>query len=144
MEKCGRALVAPLITTSTLFVICCSGDKRSGAGATTGHSILHYLPDSLADQLREARRAAAARSELDEMTLLPAWRRYSGQLYEAAGRTIRRAIEEEANIVILSGGYGVLLADEPIGLYERRFRRADWPKDLLEKVLVNFVATSSL
>lgn len=129
---------------STLFVICCSWAKNRGSSATGGHSILAYLPDSLAGHLRNARRAVAARSELDEGTLLPAWRRYCGQLYQAAGPIIARAIEADVNIVILSGGYGIVLADEPIGFYNRRFRCSDWPDGLLETVLLKFVERQGL
>lgn len=40
-----------------------------------------------------------------------------------------------ARIVIISGGYGLLLADEPIGMYDRKFALPDWPRGLLEDCL---------
>src|SRR5438445_537829 len=35
----------------------------------------------------------------------------------------------------ISGAYGLLLADEPIGTYDRHFSLADWPGGLLEGCL---------
>jgi hypothetical protein len=124
---------------STLFVLCCSGSKSADSLVASGPSILDCLPDPLTKGLREARRVVAPLAKLDESTLLPAWRRYSGQLYQAAAQVIGRAVLEDVNVVIVSGGYGLLLADERIGLYDRRFRCNDWPSGLLERVLVAFV-----
>lgn len=41
-----------------------------------------------------------------------------------------------APLVILSGGYGVLLGGEPIGTYDRAFTASDWPRGLLSECLV--------
>jgi hypothetical protein len=68
--------------------------------------------------------------------LLPAWQRYTGTLYATAGTALRQAMEDGSPIVIVSGGYGLLLADEPIGAYNRMFKLADWPRGLLEDCLV--------
>jgi hypothetical protein len=46
--------------------------------------------------------------------------------------------------VIVSGGYEVVLADEPIGFYERPFCRSDWPNQLLEDILVAFTRRKGL
>lgn len=39
-------------------------------------------------------------------------------------------------MIILSGGYGLLHAKEPIGNYNKIMRLADWPAGLLEGLLV--------
>ncbi len=39
-------------------------------------------------------------------------------------------------IVIISGGYGLVLGDECIGWYNRRFSLRDWPPQLLEECLM--------
>jgi hypothetical protein len=72
---------------------------------------------------------------VDERRLMPAWRRYTGGFYTAAGDALTDATARHANIVIISGGYGIVAAHEPIGGYERVFRLADWPPGLLEVLL---------
>ena len=39
---------------------------------------------------------------------------------------------------LLSGGYGVLLAREPIGLYDAMLRTSWWPERVLESVLAGY------
>jgi hypothetical protein len=66
---------------------------------------------------------------------LPAWLRYSGRLYESADGVF----DEEGRdwrLLILSGGYGLVLPDEPIGDYGRRFSLRDWRDSLIERCLV--------
>jgi hypothetical protein len=72
---------------------------------------------------------------VDERQLMPAWRRYTGGFYTTAGDALTDATARHANIVIISGGYGIVTADEPIGGYERVFHLADWPPGLLEDQL---------
>ena len=67
---------------------------------------------------------------------MPAWRRYIGALYTAAAPALEQAVESERPQLILSGGYGLLLANEPIGAYDRAFSASDWPQGLLEDCLV--------
>jgi len=77
---------------------------------------------------------------------------------QAAYRHARPALGEAAaagNVVIISGGYGLADACEPIGWYDKVLRVADWPPGLLESALtarackasmdlvVGFAATSS-
>jgi len=123
----------------TLFVICCSGSKNPGSSSASGPSILDFLTESTAGQLREARLAVASRAKLDESTRMPAWRRYGGGFYGAAASSIGQAIDENLHIAIVSGGYGLLLTDEPIGTYEKVFRCADWPGGLLEHAFAEYV-----
>jgi hypothetical protein len=53
-------------------------------------------------------------------------------------------VHEGTNVVIVSGAYGILLSDEPIGFYDRKFSRLDWPDGLLEEVLLAFVECQNL
>lgn len=120
-----------------LFVIQCSKRKvPGGQPRLAGPSVTDLLDDDLADRLSRARAALRSKSRLDESRLLPAWQRYSGTLYETAGDAIGRAVEEGLPIVIISGGYGLLLADEPIGTYDRKFSLSAWPPRLLQDCLV--------
>jgi hypothetical protein len=99
-------------------------------------SILDLLGPVLGDRLARARREVAAKAGLDETGLLPAWRRYVGTLYQAANERLATAIAAGVPVLIISGGYGLALAEECIGRYERRFSLADWPAGLLEECLV--------
>ena len=128
---------------STLLVIPCSGAKASFLNtAVTGQSILDALPPNLATKMDEARRAVAPRANVDEHTLVPAWQRYDGTLYRAARRCISDLVERgtERHLMILSGGYGLLMDNEPIGMYGAVFRRSSWARGLLEEVLVAYAA----
>src|SRR5207247_2062037 len=71
-------------------------------------------------------------------TFMPAYLRYSGQFYTYASSSIRCALAAGHRVLILSGGYGLLLGDEPIGIYERRFRLSDWPSGLLEGCILEY------
>ena len=133
-----RSSTAPAYTIAnlrqTLFVICCSGSKNSGSSISDGASILDSLRESTANQLRDARFAIVSRAKLDESTRMPAWQRYCGGFYGAAAASIGEAIAENLHMVIISGGYGLLLANESIGMYESVFRSAEWPSGLLQRV----------
>lgn len=128
----------------TLLVICCSKHKAPGSIGPGGPSILDYLPGSVAERLHHARRALAPRAHLDESTLLPAWRLYNGHFFRAATQVLARTVGEPPRVVIVSGGYGLLLADERIGVYDRRFRQSDWPEGVLEEVVLDFVERQGL
>ncbi len=65
-------------------------------------------------------------------------------LYEAARADLAKAISKGLHVIILSGGYGLLLADEPIGLYEARFNPAWWPKGMLENILTVYATRHEL
>jgi hypothetical protein len=82
--------------------------------------------------------------KLDESTLIPAWRRYTGSLYQSAHPALEEAISAGQHMLILSGGYGTALAREPIGYYNRQFNKSDWPIGLLEKVLLHYIQESGL
>jgi hypothetical protein len=137
----SAAPATPALDGRALLVVQCSGSKAQGGERRRDRpSILDLLTPSLADRLRDARRLVAVPAELDERRVLPAWRRYTGHFYTAAGERLARAVQEEIPMVILSGGYGLLLPTEPIGTYRRRLSLRDWPPGLLEECLLAFAS----
>jgi hypothetical protein len=101
-------------------------------------TILQSLPAALANELAQARHNVAARIFINESTLMPAWRRYNGLLYQNAREAIRDLMNAGAHIVILSAGYGAIAATEPIGLYNKVLKPSWWPDRILERVLVAY------
>jgi hypothetical protein len=75
---------------------------------------------------------------------MPAWQRSAGYFYTNADTAIADAVRTAADLVILSGGYGVVQADEPIGWYQRRLRLTDWPPGLLGAELATLAARRQL
>jgi len=125
---------------TTLFIFPCSGSKESGqCGQTQGPSILIQLPPLLGQRLADARTQIRARAHLDETSLIPAWQRYTGSLYQAGRDAIEAALEAGVHMIIVSGGYGLVLAAEPIGYYEAVFKNSWWPGRLLDEVLIKYL-----
>lgn len=134
----GKLHELPYLELSkTLFVLPCSGkktkDRRHLRNDDT--SILDNLPDNLANELRTKRVANAPLAKVDESTLLPAVERYIGYLYQAAGSVFTILLDSGADVLIISGGYGVALAREPIGLYDQKYCESMWPNDLIPRCL---------
>ena len=123
----------------TLLIVPCSGEKRA-TGDTTGRgpSITQRLPPELARELLDARRQAKSWAKVDESRLVPAWQRYSGAFYQAGGQALDQAMKRGAHVIILSGGYGAVLATEPIGNYDAKLSLSRWPNRLLERVLASY------
>jgi hypothetical protein len=122
----------------TLVIIPCSGRKTTGSrvGSSTA-VLLDDLPVELAHRLVLARKAVATQAHLDESTLMPAWRRNAGTLYQTAfpasdGSRLHQSLR---HLLILSGGYGVLRATDAIGTYDLAMREALWPRGLLQTVI---------
>jgi hypothetical protein len=131
---------APIGTEGAAFVIPCSGWKvRGGSSGPGARPVVDLLPDHLAQQLVDARRRLAAAAKLDESLLLPASERYNGWLYQAAEGALQSATKRNRPVIIISGGYGLVMADDLIGWYDRRFSLRDWPRGLLEDCLVELV-----
>jgi hypothetical protein len=117
---------------ATLIIQCAASKKSGGRAAET--SRIEPWPEALI----QARRRVLTTAQADESRLLPAWRRYTGTFYDYAGDALAQAAAV-GNLLILSGGYGLLRADEPIGNYNRLFKLAEWPRGLLERLLVEHV-----
>src|SRR5262249_36750380 len=116
---------------ATLFIFPCSGSKEQRQRLRVqGSSILDDLPPLLSRRLAEARTEIRDRAHVDETSLIPAWQRYTGTLYQAGRDAIKKAVEAGIHMIIVSGGYGLVLAAEPIGYYEAVFKNSWWPDNL--------------
>ncbi len=119
-----------------LIVIPCSGRKRrGGTEGTDGASVVDWLPEELAMELSAARQRNAPSSRLDESRTMPAVERYAGMLFEAAADALERIQEAGAEVVIVSGGYGVVSSGEAIGWYAQPFAERMWPEGLVARCL---------
>lgn len=125
----------------TLFIFPCSGSKECPQQRvrTQGPSILDQLPRSLGQRLIDARLQIRDQAHVDESSLIPALDRYTGSLYQAGRRAIEEALAAGVHMVIVSGGYGLVLAAESIGYYKAVFKNSWWPDRLLEEVLLAFL-----
>jgi hypothetical protein len=127
-------------TEHTTFVISCSGKKvPGGVPGVAAHASVDLLPDGLAERLVTARARIAHRARVDESRLLPAWQRYAGAFYSTAMSAFRSASATNRPMIILSGGYGVLVPNDLIGRYDRMFSLGDWPVGLLQDCLIELV-----
>lgn len=137
-SRSGHTLV-PADLAATLVIVPCAGEKHDHAGVgEPGPSILQSLPAALAQELSAARASVRARAGIDESTLVPAWRRYDGSLYKVGREAIADLLQAGTHIIILSGGYGAVLATEPIGTYDAALKSAWWPDNVLGRVLVAY------
>jgi hypothetical protein len=115
----------------SLLVLACSGRKERG-GRPPGPAGSLAWPQDLAD----ARTRVLAAAGADTAHVLPAWRRYTGTFYQHARPALADAVSA-GHVVIISGGYGIARADEPIGWYDKILHLADWPDGLLESALIS-------
>jgi hypothetical protein len=116
---------------SALIVFSCS--KKKVCGGEIGHEI---APPDWPPALLIARARVRDVAPINNRLVMPAWQRYDGGFYRNAGLTLTNAVSNGANLAILSGGYGVLRADEYIGCYDRKLNPADWPTGVLEEALL--------
>jgi hypothetical protein len=114
----------------SLLVLTCSGRKESGGRPPGPADAVAWPPD-----LRAARTRVLAAAKADTAHVLPAWRRYTGTFYRHARPALADAVAA-GHVVIISGGYGIARADEPIGWYDKVLQLADWPAGLLESALI--------
>ena len=126
--------------SETLFVLACSGRKAAGAFNGDVVSVLDSLPCRLAAELKDQRVTNVSAARVDESSLLPAVERYAGSLYEVGGAAIQALMQLGADALIISGGYGIVLAREPIGMYRQVFHAAMWPNRLVQRCLSAYAA----
>ncbi|RSM59153.1 hypothetical protein DMH03_25095 [Amycolatopsis sp. WAC 01376] len=96
------------------------------------------LPESSTvwpEAMLRARADVLARSKVDDGGLRPAWLRYNGNFYRNVGGALGEAAAS-GRTLILSGGYGLLRADEPISYYDRKLKLGDWPPGVLEDAVL--------
>lgn len=127
----GAPVLAGVVPRRALIIVQCSASKTIGGISRSQE------PVPWPDNLQQARARLRAAAGIDDERVMPAWRRYTGGFYTHAGHTLGQAVAAGAHIVILSGGYGLVRADEPIGVYNRVFDLADWPRGLLCDLLVD-------
>jgi hypothetical protein len=113
-----------------VLVITCSARKQPGGQAPSPEDDNQWAP-----QIRDARARVLATSDLDTTRVLPAWRRYTGTFYQHANPALADAVKR-GHVLIISGGYGILRAEELIGWYDRQLNLADWPPGVLESALI--------
>jgi hypothetical protein len=136
-ERLFDGSLVPADFTRTLLIIPCSGAKRDYREVgRAGPAIEQSLPDDLATELHTARQSVKALVHFDERLLIPAWQRYDGSLYGAGRGALGDLISAGMHVIIISGGYGVVLAQEPIARYGARLELSSWPNHLLERVLI--------
>jgi hypothetical protein len=132
----------PITVGGAVLVLSCSSDKRRGGSRELkGDTVFDLLPASLADRLTEARQELRKSVVIDDSLLLPAWQRYVGHFYKAAGDSVRQTLADGVTVLIISGGYGIVVGQEPIGHYDHEFSLADWPPGLLEECLLAVMAS---
>lgn len=118
-----------------VLVIPCSSAK-----ARRGQRDRRTAAAAWPDALSFARFRLRADAHVDERRVMPAWRRYTGQFYQHAGKSLAAAVAAGVPVIILSGGYGLLRADEQIGSYNKVLKLSDWPPGLLERLLAEEAA----
>lgn len=124
-----------------LFVVQCSSAKKPGGEAPKAEAVVDRLPTSLARELADRQVLNAVSLHVDESTLRPAVERYDGHLYRVGGGVaIRSLMEQGSHVVILSGGYGLVLPEEAIGRYDCEFRPSMWPDRIVERCLSSLIA----
>ena len=129
LSEVGIETIDPL---SALIVLPCSKAKRLGGTTKAAVTAPMWAPELLL-----ARENLADLIQLDDHLVTPAWQRYTGGFYKAAGTSIGLAVSSGAHIAILSGGYGVVRADEEIGWYEKALKKGEWRRGLLEESLIS-------
>lgn len=128
-----------------LLIIPCSGAKRHAVGkSTSGESLLQDLSPELLSEFLDARTLVKQRIQHDDSTLAPAWQRYDGALYQAGREGINAFLQAGAHVIILSGGYGAVLATELIGTYEAVLNPSWWPRSIIERVLLAYIERHQL
>ena len=112
----------------SLLVLTCSARKQLGGAPPAGRC--HRLAarvEGCPDPRTGYRSRRHAR-------VLPAWRRYTGTFYQNAQPALADAVAR-GHVVIISGGYGIVRADEPISWYDKVLQLAEWPPGLLSQPL---------
>lgn len=122
----------------------CSVKKAPGGTSRAGASVIDSLPHGLADEPIDRRKQNAAAARVDESALRQAVERYDGHVYNEGRAAIRTLLDRGARVVIVSGGYGLVLPDEAIGDYDCQFRRKMWPDRLIERSLATIAGEVSI
>ncbi|EMD24799.1 YaaA family protein [Amycolatopsis azurea] len=87
------------------------------------------------EAMLRARADVLTKSKVDSGGMRPAWLRYNGNFYRNVGSALGEAAGH-GRLLLLSGGYGILRAGEPIPYYDRKLRLSDWPRGVLEDAVL--------
>lgn len=129
----------------TVVILPCSGKKMHGGSIwISGYRITDFLPPDLSNELLDARSRVRSAAKVNETRLMPAWQRYTGSLYRIGEHALENLIRHNCHVLVLSGGYGVVLATELIGYYEAVLNLKWWPNRLLERVIEAYLGTHHL
>jgi hypothetical protein len=128
--------------TATLILLPCSKGKALGGSADRSPGIADDLPGKLRAELLAARERVAHVAKLDDSRLLPAWRRYTGECYQT--KAVEKAVALGAHVLVISGGYGIVLATEAIGWYCRTLQLGSWRGRLLERCIESYAKRQKL
>jgi hypothetical protein len=93
----------PQLRGSLLIGPCSASKRLGGSTRTEGTSTFEVLPSDLASALRTARKALAPSAKVDESLLLPAWRRYTGNFYQASAASLADAVAGRVPIGRIQG-----------------------------------------
>lgn len=126
LARSSTALLDGVAPERSMLVLICSARKDSG-GRPPGPAQTPAWPQPLLD----ARTRVLATAHAEDARVLPAWRRYTGTFYQHARPALAEAVST-GHVLIISGGYGVVRADEPIAWYDKALHLTDWPAGLLE------------
>jgi hypothetical protein len=123
-------LLGLVVPRRALLVVTCSAAKARGGQPARAAS-----QESWQEALAPARSRVLAASASDLNLVMPAWLRYTGTFYQHARPALAEAVTS-GHVLIVSGGYGIARAIEPIGWYDKVLRLADWPTGVLESALL--------
>jgi hypothetical protein len=152
-EKCVQASIPTQSSDlrSTLLIIpCCSSKNGARDPGLQEVSVVHRIDSDLAKRVSEGRNEAfhCQGTYLDSASeLRPALAWYTGQPYETAGvrDLLTNAIRDGLHCLIVSGGYGVLMAQEPIHWYGAHLQRTKkvWRR-IIPQVISDYVARNGI
>lgn len=145
---------------SELLLIPCSNSKNKGGDpAFRGRTLKNELPEADGNRLVELRQEVASAfgiflppEEGRGLPLIPAFRRYSGNLYGQVKSETWNALRDRADVdlVIVSALYGLIYWDEPIIEYdaamsgrvgERRRLHTWWRQNGLGEILATLISS---
>jgi hypothetical protein len=135
--------------SGTLLLIPCSAGKRGTRALPTPVCCIdQFLGRDAVRVLEEGRVQAFRRAPIDRSdSPLPAVARYSGQPYETEGVVdgLLAAMGRGLHVLIVSGGYGVVHAEEPIHAYEAQMgrTRSIW-RERVPIILRDYVSANAI
>ncbi|HEV2496004.1 MAG TPA: hypothetical protein VG204_23485 [Terriglobia bacterium] len=130
-----------------LLIIPCSQAKHGTGQTIKLHSITDFIGMESATLLRQSRDEAFQRRHFDRLALPTLSGFVSGTMYLVEGLRdeIKHAIERGMHVLVESGGYGLIRAEEPIHKYGAQMNRTApvWRR-VLPAVLDDYVRRNQI